>query len=123
MFFTVRRKTTYEIDFYADRATLQGLRPSHLPSRAGTRASSHHFVRPSCFPGKGSPHSPNPTSHFSTHSRLQWDARSHEVQSGWVAFAKSLLLLYATMRTEILQTFLLPKLTSKLLLCRPRGVF
>jgi hypothetical protein len=109
--------------FCGDRATPRGLRLSHLQSRAGIRTSSHHSVQPSCFPEKGSPLSPNLTSHFSTRSRLQWDVRSHQAQSGWNAFAKSLLLRYATIRTETPLTCLLRKLISKHSLCRARGVF
>ena len=118
-----RHMSTYETDCCTDRATLQGPRPSRLPSPAGTRTSSHHSAQPSCFPEKGSPLSPNPTSHISTHSRLRWAVPSHRVQSGWIAFAQSLLLRFATILTEILLTFLLRRLTSKLSVYGPRRVF
>ena len=67
--------------FYADRVTLRGANPSHLPSRVGSRPTSHHSVLPSCFPESGSPRSPNQTSHFSTRSRRQWDVRNHRAHS------------------------------------------
>ena len=81
---SLSRETDRNIEtfFCADRATLRGPRPSHLPSRDVTRTSSRHSVRPSCFPERGSPLFPNSASHFLTHLQRQWDVRNHQAQSG-----------------------------------------
>jgi len=80
------------------RANLRGPCPSHLPSPAGTRPSSHHSVRPFYFPEKRFPRHPNLISKLSTRSQRQWDVLNHQAHSAWSAFEMFLPPRYTTSR-------------------------
>ena len=115
------RMPSYEADGCAYRANLRGPCPSHLPSPAGTRPSSHHSVRPFYFPEKRFLRHPNLISKLSTHSQRQWDVRNHQAHSAWSASEMSLPPRYTTSRLKIPLSFFLRKSTSKCLLYPARG--
>ena len=86
-------------DFCTDRAILQGLFPSHLPSPAGTRLTPRHFVRASCYPPCKFPHPRHLTSRILTRLQPRWDVSSHQARCGCSVCAMSQLPLYETIRT------------------------
>jgi len=92
------RMPSYGANFCARRANLREACPSHLPSPAGTRPSSHHSVRPSCSLEKRFPRHPNLISKISMHSQRQWDVRNHQAHSAWITFEMSLPPRYTTIR-------------------------